>query len=87
VHVELIATIRGAERRMRWRDGELAGDDEIVRRLERVIASGAVDPDDFLSVLNGIELVTAQHVEVVELDLVETERGRRPRRPLEPSSG
>jgi hypothetical protein len=84
VHVELTARIRGSERRVRWRDGELAGDDEIVRRLERVVASGLVEPGDFLSVLRGVEMVTAQHVDVVELDLVGAEvRGREGRRPLE----
>lgn len=71
MRVELMVTVRGVERRVRWLDGQLMGDAEILRRLDRVVEAGQVDRGDLLSVVRGVELVAAQHVELVNLDLVE----------------
>ncbi len=77
VRVELTATIRGGERRVRWDNGELTGDDEILRRLGT--CGVPIDRSDLVSVLRGVEMVTAQHVDVVNLDIAGSAEG--PNRP------
>jgi hypothetical protein len=71
MRIELGMEVRGDRRTLRWEDGALTGDDEVLRRLQPLIDAGRVQPDDLVSVVRGTEQVTAQHVEVLNLDLVE----------------
>ena len=71
MRVELAMTVRGGDRVLRWDDGVLTGDDEVLRRLRPLIEHGQVEVDDLLSVVRGAELVTAQHVSLSNLDLVD----------------
>lgn len=71
--VELEMTVRGGARSIRWDDGVLSGDDEVLGRLQRLIEDGRVQIDDLVSVLRAAELVTAQRVTLTNLDLVEPE--------------
>lgn len=69
--VELTMEVRGRDRVIQWDEGTLSGDGEVIRRLGRLVDDGLVDVDDLLSVMRGTELVTAQHVTIANLDLVE----------------
>jgi hypothetical protein len=73
MRVELGMNVRGGERTVCWEDGVLSGDDEVLRRLQPLIDRGQVEVQDLLSVLRGTELVTAQQVTIVNLDLIEPE--------------
>jgi len=71
--IELTMQVRGGDRVIQWDDGALSGDDEVIRRLMRLVDDGLVDLGDLLSVVRGTEVVTAQHVTIANLDLVEPE--------------
>jgi hypothetical protein len=73
MRVQLEVRVRGSERTLHWADGVLRGDDEVLRRLQTLIDGGRVDLDDLVSVLRGVELVTAQQVSLVNLDLADPE--------------
>jgi hypothetical protein len=75
--IELTMQVRGGDRTIQWDDGTLCGDEEVIRRLMRLVDDGQVDLGDLLSVVRGTEVVTAQHVTIANLDLVEPE-GRAP---------
>lgn len=68
---ELTMQVRGGSRSIRWHEGELTGDDEVLRRLQILVDEGRVDVTDLLSVVRATELVTAQHVSIANLDLIE----------------
>jgi hypothetical protein len=74
--------VRGGERVVEWHDGLLSGDQEVLRRLQPLLDSGRVLVDDLLSVIRGTEHVTAQHVQLANLDLVDPHEGTRFRTPL-----
>ena len=78
MRVELSMSVRGGIRRLEWNDGALSGDDEMISRLQRLVEAGRIDVDDLLSVVRGTELVTAQRVGVVNLDLTEPDGASRP---------
>jgi hypothetical protein len=71
MRIELSMCVRGDDRTVRWEDGVLSGDDEVLRRLDPLIERGQVDITDLLSVVRGAELVTAQQVTLAPLDLLE----------------
>lgn len=71
MRVELTMEVRGGDRSIQWDEGTLSGDGEVIRRLRRLVDDGLVDVDDLLSVVRGTELVTAQHVTIANLDLVD----------------
>jgi len=63
--------VRGDDRVLEWTDGALTGDREILRRLQPLVETGQVQIDDLVSVIRGTETVTAQQIELANLDLVE----------------
>ena len=69
--IELTMQVRGGDRMIQWDEGMLSGDDEVIRRLMRLVDDGRVDVTDLLSVVRGTEAVTAQHVTITNLDLIE----------------
>ena len=71
MRVELKVEVRGGERVVQWHDGCLTGDPEVLRRLQPLVDTGRVEVADLLSVIRGTEDVTAQHVTLANLDLVE----------------
>ena len=71
MRVELRMRVRGGDRFLEWADGVLTGDSEVLRRLQPLVESGRVRIDDLVSVIRGAEDVTAQHVTLANLDLVE----------------
>ena len=84
MRIELSMCVRGEERLVRWEDGAVSGDDEVLRRLDPLVESGQVDLTDLLSVVRGAELVTAQQVTLAPLDLLEPDGDGRAPMPAPP---
>jgi hypothetical protein len=72
--IELCGTVRGEAVMVRWRDGVLAGSEELLQRLEPLVADGRCDPDDLTSVVRAVELVAGQRMKLRVLE----ERATRP---------
>jgi hypothetical protein len=76
MEIELSGTVRGEPVAVRWRDGQLDGSDELLRRVRPLLDDGRCDVADFTSVVRNVEMVAGQRMKLRVLD----ERLRQPSR-------
>jgi hypothetical protein len=68
MEIELSGEVRGETVRVRWCDGTMAGSDELLRRLEPMLADGRCDPEGLTSVIRCIEQVAGQRMKLRIID-------------------
>jgi hypothetical protein len=68
MEIELCGTVRGESVTVRWRDGALSGDDELLQRVAPLLGDGRCDPGDLTSVIRAVEMVAGQRMKLRVID-------------------
>jgi hypothetical protein len=68
MEIELSGTVRGESVSVRWHDGELAGSDVLLQRLDPMVEDGRCAVEDLTSVIRSLEQVAGQRLKLRVVD-------------------
>jgi hypothetical protein len=68
MEIELSGTVRGEPVMVRWREGDLDGNAELLQRIAHMLADGRCDLTDLTSVIHCVEFAAGQRMKLRVVD-------------------